>query len=364
MMKKLLAPLLILISMCCAVSAQPVPGQGTNVPSAPPAWACSASGCNTVPFGPFFFLGADGSVQFSTGATNSAVDYLQAIGGISGAGGSLVALSGTDANVAINLTAKGNANVNFANSGSGQLASGVDPGAPVSSGGQVQLTPSTSSGLTKIGNATYGVNLDCGSNKVCQVGGAPLSSDFYGYVVGKWYLPPQTGGLSGPTLAVANSIRCFPNPIKQRVTINALGLRVSALSVAGNQQIAIYAHNAATGYPTGTALVSTASISTTLTGSLNAAVSFQFQPNTVYWFCSNSDNATVTNPQIANVGGEIPALMGSATQSIDMQNSITVIGTTISQTFGTWPDLTSASFVDVAGSVSMPAIQFKPASIP
>lgn len=319
----------------------------------------------TLPDGPFPFKGADGTTQFAVGATNSAAEYVEADGGIAGAGASLISRNAAQTgNVPLNFTAQGNANVNFANSGSGQLASGVDPGAPVSSGGQVQLTPSTSSGPTKIGNSTYGVNLDSGSNKVCQVDGAPLSSDFYGYKVGKWYIPPQTGGVSGPTVAVANSIRCFPNPIKQRVTINALGLRISGAAAGGNQQIAIYACNPSTGYPTGTPLVSTASISTTATGSLNAAVSFQLQPNTVYWFCSNSDNATVTNTQIVSFGGEIAALMGSATQNLSMQNGISLVGTTVSQTFGTWPDLTSASFTDVAGPVSMPAIQFKIASVP
>lgn len=181
-MKKLIA--LAAALLCAAAMFTPqlsygFGGLGSAGGGGARSFNCSGGTCTTASNGTYVFQGPDGTNQFSTGATNSAAEYLQAIGGITGAGGSIIAV-GAASNVAINFTAKGNANVNFGNSGSGQLAQAVDPGAAVSSGGQVQLTPSTASGPTKIGNATYGVNLDCGTGQVCQVGGRSFYS-----VVGK-----------------------------------------------------------------------------------------------------------------------------------------------------------------------------------
>lgn len=119
------------------------------------------------------FAGSDGTTQLTIGNTGSAANYFNAIGGIAGVGPSFV-VTGSDTNIAANITAKGTGNVNLSN-GSGVLAQGVDPGGAVSSNGQVQLTPSISNGTSKVGNATYGVNLDCGTGGVaCNEAGTPI----------------------------------------------------------------------------------------------------------------------------------------------------------------------------------------------
>lgn len=119
-------------------------------------------------------LGFDGTAQFCINSTAAAAEHWMAVAGIAGAGASLVA-QGASANVAGNVTAQGNANVNL-NSGSGALASAVDPGAPVSVNGQVQLTPSSGGGPAKVGNSTYGVKIDCGAAVACQIGPLPASA--------------------------------------------------------------------------------------------------------------------------------------------------------------------------------------------
>lgn len=340
-----------------AASAQGINGGGSGNGT---GFTC-ASGTCTSPNDVFVFKGPDGSIQFETGSTATAVDFLQSIGGISGAGATLFCQSGSDTNVSCNITAKGNANVNFANSGSGPLASGVDPGAPVSSGGAVQLTPSVANGPVKVGHSSYGVNLDCGTNALCQAGGY-LIGDVQPYIVGNWTAPYgpkiETSGVAPGT----GSIHLYPAYIKQTVTLNSLGVRITTLAAAGNCQLAIYANNPATGRPTGSALASTASISTTAIGSLNSAVSVQLQPN-LYWWAVNCDNATVTMTSIAQTDLWYAELLGSTTQANAIGSGVAQSGLTVVQTFGTWPSLTAASFVD-GGLGAFPIVQIKAASVP
>ena len=174
-MRKITAAI-ICFALASSWSLAQVPSTGPMVPiGGARSFNCSSGTCTTVSNGSYVFQGPDGTTQFSTGATNSAAEYLQAIGGITGAGGSIIAI-GAASNIAINFTAKGNANVNFGNSGSGQLVQAVDPGAPVSSGGQVQIGPQTSGQQAYVGNSTYGINLLCGTASTCQAGGSPIQT--------------------------------------------------------------------------------------------------------------------------------------------------------------------------------------------
>lgn len=314
----------------------------------------------TAATGPYSFVGADGSTQFSTGATNSATEYLQAIGGITSAGGSIVAV-GAAANVSINFTAKGTGNVNFGNNGSGQLAQAVDPGGAVSSGGQVQFTPSISSGPAKVGNATYGVNLDCGSGSVCQVGGQPLASSFPGYLVGNWYNTGNFGALNAGTAALNGKIVFYPAFIYQKITINALGVRVGTGS-AGNAQAAVYANNPATMRPTGSALASTASMSTASAAGVNAVVSVQLTPG-LYWFGTNIDNATATLISFSPGGAQMQSIIGSTTQATELGNQVALASVSTPVTFGTWGDVSGATFTESNGNAN-PVVQLKVGSIP
>lgn len=360
-MKKIALAVSLLLASYCVVNAQVPGGGGANVPVSPGGFSCTVSGCTPVVNGPFTFNGPDGTPQFATGSTALAAEYWMAVGGITGAGASFVA-TGAASNISGNFTAKGNANVNFGNSGSGQLAQALDPGGTVSSGGQVQLTPSRSSGPVKVGNSTYGFNLDVGSSNVSQIGGFPLTSDFTGYIVGNWYAPSGPALITSGVAPGTGSIRLYPAYIKQTVTLNSLGVRITTAAAAGNCQLAIYANNAATGRPTGSALASTASISTTATGSLNSAVSIQLTQG-LYWWAVNCDNATVTLTSIATTDMWFSRTIGSPTQSGVPGTGAANSGVGVTQTFGTWPSLTAGSFTEGGGG-TFPIVQFKPASIP
>jgi len=188
-------------------------------------------------------------------------------------------------------------------------------------------------------------------------------SDHPGYIVNNWYLPYALTSFVASIAPGANSIRLFPAFIKHRVTISALGLRVATLSAGGNVQVAIYANNPATGRPTGTALVSTASMSTAAVANVNAAASVQLEPG-LYWFATNCDNGTATFAGAAASTVYVGAVIGSATQGNDLLGTQTLLGLSVAQTFGTWPDLTSASFTEVLTSGSVPLPQFKVGSVP
>jgi hypothetical protein len=184
---------------------------------------------------------------------------------------------------------------------------------------------------------------------------------FPGYIVGNWYVPWALGQMQTGTAPGLGSIRLYPAYFLQQATLNALGLRVSTLSAGGNVQAAIYANNAATGRPTGTALVSTASMSTAAAGNVNAAVSIQLSAG-MYWFATNCDNGTAALASFVAGNTWMEALIGGAAQN-DLQTG-SLEGLSVTQAFGTWPDLTAASFTEITSVATIPLVQFKLASVP
>lgn len=177
------------------------------------------------------------------------------------------------------------------------------------------------------------------------------------YAANRWYLPFGVAGVGSAANPGANVITLFPGFIPQKCTITALGFFINTLSAGGNMQAAIYA-NSASMRPTGNALASTASVSTASANvGVNAAVSVQLDVGW-YWFAANCDNATSRANSVSN--DLSPAIIGAASQSAGIFNGA-AFGLSVAQTFGTWPDLTSASFSDFFGPV---VVQFKVGSVP
>ena len=249
-------------------------------------------------------------------------------------------------------------------------------GPPVPSG-VVQNNPNSSSAPTSNNDSTQGYSVGStwqqsttGRTWIARsvaVGAAVWTlTDFYdhlGYIAANWYIPLGTYGSTSGANPGANTIRIYPAFIRERITINALGMQINTLSAGGNVQAAIYANNASTNQPTGTALASTASMSTASTGPVNAAVSLQVEPG-LYWFASNCDNATAIFAAVLT-SGNASALVGNATQSNVLTAGAGIQGYSFAQTFNTWPDLTAASLTAVvSGSGVTPIVEFKVASVP
>jgi hypothetical protein len=183
-----------------------------------------------------------------------------------------------------------------------------------------------------------------------------------GYIAGNWYNAGMSGGGMGTGTGAQNGkVTAYPAFIYERCTLSSLGVRISTTN-AGNVQAAIYANNPATSRPTGLALASTASMSTASGTNVSSAVSVQLEAG-LYWFGTNLDNATATMISWNGAGAGAQFYCGSATQTNALNNQVGLGGVTSTMTFGTWSDLTAASFSEIVGN-NLPIVQYKIASVP
>jgi len=181
-----------------------------------------------------------------------------------------------------------------------------------------------------------------------EVSAQRFFGDQPGYVSGRWYNPLNTFMANGTALS-ASTIRLIPFMIRSQVTISDLGATVVA-QTTGNVQLAFYAANPSTMAPTGNALATTASLSVAALGTVSGAIvggNVVLRPG-LYWMAINSDNAVVVmrtyNAAIVNTG----FIVGSTTMSL----VATQVAYSVAQTYGTWPDLTAASFTEVASAAN------------
>lgn len=179
------------------------------------------------------------------------------------------------------------------------------------------------------------------------------------FVSGKWRLASMDQAIATGQAPGANSIRLYPFYIPRTLTIDRLGLCVTTLFAGGNVQAAIYASDPTTLNPIGAALVSTASISSAGTGSVEATVSHTFAPG-LYWPATNCDNTTNAFDANGSTSTWMARAIGSATQSSCMTTGGgTLSGYTFAQTYGTWPDLTGQTFAELTTSQRIPLIQYR-----
>lgn len=169
--------------------------------------------------------------------------------------------------------------------------------------------------------------------------------------------------MTGGNALTAGRISCVAQISLAPMTVRTLGARISTASAGGNVQLAVYANAASTGQPTGTPLGATASMSTTGTGVISGAPTggnFTL-PAGVYWACVNADNSVVAIESGTNSLTYVTALIGSATQTnIASAGNLSGYWLTVNQTYGTWPDLTSAAFtINAASSIAAATVQLQ-----
>lgn len=177
------------------------------------------------------------------------------------------------------------------------------------------------------------------------------------YVLDRWH---NAGGefgqvAMGPS-GLNGRITFYPHFIRERTTINTLGVRVGVTN-AGNVQAAIYANNYTTMRPTGSALAYTASMSTASAANVSAAINLTLDPG-LYWFGTNIDNAVATLIGYSSAAGAVSSLIGSDTQAGALGNLTAFSCLQVVQAFGSWPNVTAATFIPVTGQVT-PIVQYK-----
>lgn len=163
------------------------------------------------------------------------------------------------------------------------------------------------------------------------------------FVAGRWYAIfrgiPSSGAVNQNLICLAPFI--LPKPI----TMSDLGCRVTTALAANNFQLAIYASDPATAYPTGNALAVTGNISTAVAAVVSADITganVTLAPG-LYWSASNQSGATSALQSAANLGSTI--FIGSTTiTNVSTAAAQAYFCLTFAQTYNTWPDLTGQTF--------------------
>lgn len=184
------------------------------------------------------------------------------------------------------------------------------------------------------------------------------------YKIGNWFTPVNTVAANGGSFLV-NRIYLTPFSVNRAVSINELGARVTTALAASLFQLAIYGSSA--GLPTGLPLAATADMSGATATVLSAVVTqFTLQPGEIYWMSANvsgtGNTLTFLSPSVnstyhsAMIGGETLATISSAATNVQWNRWV-------SQTYGTWPDLTSVSTALIASNLA-PIVFMKVAALP
>ncbi len=184
------------------------------------------------------------------------------------------------------------------------------------------------------------------------------------YAAGRWYPAFLLGTVTTGTAVTANKIRMLPFVVLAEITITDLAVRVATLSAGGNAQVAIYASNA-NGDPTGPALAATSNLSTAVaTTDVSATLSAPVTLSAgLYFMAINADNSTAQFQTVGQSNSHMACLLGS-TSLADLApggNNNSEAPLSVDQTFGTWPDLTSATITRVTSN-NTALIRFKIAS--
>jgi hypothetical protein len=170
------------------------------------------------------------------------------------------------------------------------------------------------------------------------------NADFFGYVSTRFYhgiLGTQAGGAA----IGGNAVKLHPIVIKERVIISELAARVITAEATKNFQLGIYAAHPTTRFPTGNPLATTASMSCGVTGAMSGDITDITLDPGLYWVAMNTDSTTAVWSTYGSGGNNIPLILGttSASQSASGNASSTSV-LSFNHTFGTWPDLTAASY--------------------
>lgn len=159
----------------------------------------------------------------------------------------------------------------------------------------------------------------------------------------------------------ATDLYLFPFTIRERVTLTDIGVGITTLSAVGGGadvcMAGIYAHNAATARPTGAALASVTGLSTTATGGVSATLgaAVTFDPGT-YWAAGQANNTTVRVLSVTQTtGADIATRIGS-TLLANIARTATVQLVVSGNTYGTFPDLTAATFTENNSTARQPRL--------
>lgn len=181
------------------------------------------------------------------------------------------------------------------------------------------------------------------------------------------YMPPGAGTASG-----GGKMICSPTTVDQPSHWDQIQAVISILGTT-NVQFALYADGVNTSTtpnfhaPVGAALQNSSSIVDTSTGTVTwslgvsgTGVSISAGP---LWVCMNAGDATVAFVSLNPGTPYLSSLIGSPTISL-AGFTTSIVGTSFTQTFGTWPTLTATSTITSVTTGIAPTYEYRLASIP
>lgn len=240
----------------------------------------------------------------------------------------------------------------------------VAPGAVTSSG----LTMATARLLGRASSGTGAVEEITIGRGLALAGGALTWAGHPGYAAGGYYLADGIGVPATPAAGAANTIYFHPFVLLADTTVDSLVARVTTGAASGLFQMALYAADATTRLPTGTALYSSSSQSTTSAATIEDTGPSLALKAGLYWAATNKDTTAAAAVFLSisvsqfRVSQTVPAqtaggmLTGTATSLTGYSRTGT--------TFGTWPTLTGSFSGDGLAQVNttiIPVIGFKAA---
>jgi hypothetical protein len=189
-----------------------------------------------------------------------------------------------------------------------------------------------------------------------------------GYVAGRWYSPPVT--ITTGAAQVADQIRLMPFMVASRCTVSDLGVRITTAAASGHIRLGIYASNATTKMPTGSAL-STCIVATDSTGTISTALgsNVALTPG-LYYFASQSDNSTVVCSAFGSnsAAGTISSLIGDSSLSslsLAAAQTLNAYTTSVALTYSNgMTSVTAATFTDISTTGQQVMVFFKVTSVP
>ncbi len=184
------------------------------------------------------------------------------------------------------------------------------------------------------------------------------------WVVNNWY-PVSRGTVSAGAAVGATTTYWQARFFDRALTISQVHIRVSTTSAAQNAAVAIYAADASTGLPTGSAICNINTLSTTTATDVSGNCSAAVTANKYYWFGYQVSDGTAIVISLANGNiNESNFTIGTSGANVSANTtSATMAYTTTGGTFGTWP--TTPTITQTAVSTALvPFINFKVGSIP
>lgn len=220
----------------------------------------------------------------------------------------------------------------------------------------------TATGSFVSGNLTMtdanGTIVDSG---VAPGAAAPFANN---WVANNWYSVSRGTVAAGANVGTTTTYwqsRYFDKAL----TISQVHIRVSTLSAGQNMAIAIYAADASTGLPTGSAICSINTLSTASATDVTGNCSAALTAGKFYWFGFQASDTTAIAISFSN-GQVNSTAFENGTSGANVSGNTTsafMAYTTTGGTFGTWPSNPTITQTAITTAL-MPFIEFKVASIP